>query len=104
MYYSVVSGREIGIFLTWPECANAVCDFRGATFRKWPCIAETVRHLNEHGIEHEKINVHTSGCAVPLVAYCTRETIPVPQETPYKHRSLFKLGLRLYVEIVNVQG
>lgn len=99
--YSVVVGRQTGIFLDWAGCSIAVSDHPGAIFRKWETLREATQHLNKCGIKHEEILVYAADCPLQhytLQEYCRRQSILVPAEVGYERCSLFHIAHGLFVE------
>lgn len=104
MYYSVVVGRKIGIFLAWKDCREFINNYTGAKFRKWETLREATQHLNKHGITHGVIIVHDSGNETSLADYCSRLSLAIPEEIEYEHCSLFNLYSGLYISVVSTLG
>ena len=100
MYYSVVVGREVGLYLSWRLCSDSVRKFSGAIFLKFEKLEEATGHLNAHGICHSDMCVYTDDDRrVSLHEYCTAHQLTVPPETSYQLKSEFYLGHGLFVEL-----
>ena len=39
-YYAVRRGRQVGVFLTWPECQRQIAQFSGAEYQSFPTREE----------------------------------------------------------------
>lgn len=44
-YYAVKSGRQIGIFNTWPECQKQINGYSGALYKSFSCLREAEEYL-----------------------------------------------------------
>ncbi|KAG1858514.1 hypothetical protein F4604DRAFT_1931047 [Suillus subluteus] len=61
--YSVVSGHQTGIFLSWPDCKQAVDGYRSAIYIKFTCFSTAMAWLILRG--EEDLNISANINKVP---------------------------------------
>jgi len=70
MFYSVVAGCKVGIFLFYQECLDAVMYKEGAQYECFHTLLEAVQHQNKFGFKHNAIQIHKEDVSFPLFVYC----------------------------------
>jgi viroplasmin and RNaseH domain-containing protein len=104
MFYCVGVGRQVGIFLQWEHCYESVKGYIGAMDRKCETIGEATRCLNQQGIKHKSIYIHTEDASISLDEYCTENLLLIPAEVDYNRRTLFVIGYGLYAKVIELHG
>lgn len=56
-YYAVKNGREIGIFLNWPDCHKQVDGFKDAVYKSFKTREEATNYLNDIKTESKNVNI-----------------------------------------------
>ena len=84
MFYIVIIGRRLVIYLQWNDCKAVVDEYSGAVFKKYANLHEATEHMNGAGYSHSDILVHTDVTSLPLRDYCHRHMMQVPfEKAPY---------------------
>ena len=58
MFYSVVAGSKVGVFLELHECMEAVKYKHGAKYQAFNRLQEAVQHQNRYGFRHNAIRIY----------------------------------------------
>uniref|UniRef100_A0A6C0DRI2 ribonuclease H n=1 Tax=viral metagenome TaxID=1070528 RepID=A0A6C0DRI2_9ZZZZ len=69
-YYAVAIGRNIGIFLSWPECNDSVKGYKGAIYKKFKTKLEAEEFIEKN----KQNNIMDAAVSRGLV----EPTIPIP--------------------------
>jgi ribonuclease HI len=76
-YYAVANGRNIGIFLSWPECNESVKSYKGAKYKKFKTKEEAEQFIQEYQVKPIVTKQKT------ITTFFQHNEIPEPFETDY---------------------
>lgn len=76
-YYAVANGRNIGIFLSWPECNESVKGYKGAKYKKFKTKEEAEQFIQEY--QGRPIVTKQKS----ITTFFQHNEIPEPFETDY---------------------
>jgi hypothetical protein len=104
MFFSVVAGCKVGIFLVDYDCMNAVKYKKGAAYKKVDTLQEAVEHQNKHGFKHYLIRVHVLGLSTRLHDYCVQHGEPEIPAADCELGTCFTFGYDINVNIKIING